>query len=199
MADKIYLNKELINFSENDLPCLITYAEKTGGSHFSITMVADLYLQGSKILFLTAYPMAKENFLEQIGEDHSKIAFITSLEELEKAKDTQVIILESGNENLFNEVVKVLPDLQERVVLIKNMEVFSKAVFDVCLDMKKVVLSGNIDTCVDKEKISRKVYTTIIAFSKSEIILPIEVPELEKYTGYLLGENKSGIIEIEKA
>lgn len=198
MADKIFLNKEIINFSENDLPCLITYAEKTGGSHFSITMVVDLFLQGSKILFLTAYPMAKDNFLEQVGSDHSKIAFVTSVEELEKAKDAQVIILESGNEILFNEVAKILPDLRERVILIKNMEVFSKAVFDVCLGLEKVILSGNIDTCIDKERISKKDFKTIIAFSKPEISLPIEIPILEKYTGYLLGNNKSGIVEIQK-
>ncbi len=198
MANKILLNKQKINFREDDLPCLITYAEKTGGSHFSITMVVDLFLQGSKILFLTAYPMAKDNFLEQVGNDHSKIAFITSVEELEKAKDTQVIILESGNETLFNEVTKILPDLQERVILIKNMEVFSKAIFDVCLEKEKIILSGNIDTCIDKEQISKKVFRTIIAFSKPEISLPIEIPTLEKYTGYLLGNDISGIVTIQK-
>ena len=162
-------------------------------------MAVDLFLQGSKILFLTAYPMAKDNFLEQVGSDHSKIAFVTSVEELEKAKDTQVIILESGNETLFNEVVKILPDLQERVILIKNMEVFSKAVFDVCLGLEKVILSGNIDTCTDEERISKKVFKIIIAFSQPETSLPIEIPTLEKYTGYLLGNNKSGIVEIQKA
>jgi hypothetical protein len=142
--------------------------------------------------------MAKDNFLEQVGNDHSKIAFITSVEELEKAKDTQVIILESGNETLFNEVTKILPDLQERVILIKNMEVFSKAIFDVCLEKEKIILSGNIDTCIDKEQISKKVFRTIIAFSKPEISLPIEIPTLEKYTGYLLGNDISGIVTIQK-
>lgn len=199
MADKIFLNKQILNFSEDDLPCLITYVDKTGGSHFSITLVVDLFLQGSKILFLTAYPMAKDNFLQQVGKDHSKIAFITSVEELKEAKDFQVIILESGNETLFHEAVKMLPDLEERVILVKNMEVFSKVVFDACLNMEKVILSGNIDTCVDKEKISKKDFKTIIAFSKPEIPLPIEVPVLEKYTGFLLSGKKIGIVAVQKA
>lgn len=199
MKNTILLNDESYNFTKNDLPCLVTYAEKTGGSHFSITMVVDLFMSGSKILFLTAYPMAKENFLEQVGSDYSKIAFVDSIEELEKAKDSQVIMLESGNEALFNEVAKTLPDLQDRVVLVKNMEVFSEKVFDICVDLEKVILSGNIDTCVDKERISKKDYKTIIAFSKSEISLPIQVPELEKYNGFLLNENKSGIVKINKA
>ena len=147
MADKIFLNDEVLSFHEDDLPCLITYVDKTGGSHFSITLVVDLFLRGSKILFLTAYPMAKDNFLQQVGSDHSKIAFVTSIEDLENVKNTQVIILESGNEALFSEVAKMLPDLAERVILVKNMEVFSKVVFDICLNMKRVILSGNIGVC----------------------------------------------------
>lgn len=198
MENNILLNGEFYKFSENDLPCLVTYAEKTGGSHFSITMVVDLFKSGSKILFLTAYPMAKENFLEQVGEDNSKIIFVSSVEELEKAKDYQVIMLESGNENLFLEVAKVLTDLQDRVVLIKNMEIFSEKVFDVCLNLKKVILSGHLDECIDKERINKKEYKTIIAFSKPEISLPIEVPELEKYHGYMLGQDKKGIVKINK-
>ena len=198
MADKIFFNKQAINFTEGDLPCLITYADKTGGSHFSITLVVNLFLNGSKILFLTAYPMAKDNFLQQIGEDHSKIAIVSSIEELEKAKNTQVIILESGNEALFNEAVKILPDLKERIVLVKNMEVFSKAVSDTCLNLEKVILSGNIDMCADKEKISKKDFKTIVTFSKPEIALPIEVPALEKYTGFLLGKNKMGVVVVQK-
>lgn len=198
MADKILLNSELYHFSEQDLPCLITYAPKTGGSHFSITMVVDLFLQGSKILFLTAYPMAKENFLEQVGGDNSKIIFIDSILDLEKAKDFQVIILESGNESLFLEVAKVLPDLKERVVLIKNMEVFSEKVFDICMNLEKVILSGDIDTTLDKKRISKKDFKTMIAFSKPEIDLPIEIPTLEKYVGYLSSQNKKGLVTIQK-
>ncbi|MBP9803067.1 MAG: hypothetical protein KBD14_02045 [Candidatus Pacebacteria bacterium] len=199
MADKILLNNELYHFSESDLPCLITYAPKTGGSHFTVTLVADLFLQGSKILFLTAYPMAKENFLEQVGEDHSKIIFVDSPDDLEKAKDFQVIILESGNENLFLEVSKNLPDLQERVILIKNMEVFSEKVFEVCVNLEKVILSGDIDTTSYKEKIIKKDFKTIIAFSQSEINLPIQIPSLEKYVGYLSSQDKSGLVAIEKS
>ncbi len=198
MSDKILLNNEPHNFNEQDLPCLITYAEKTGGSHFSITMVVDLFLKGSKILFLTAYPMAKENFLEQIGTDHSKIIFVDSVNDLEKAKDFQVVILESGNESLFLEAVKTLPDLKERVILIKNMEVFSQEVFDNCINFEKIILSGNIDTTIDKDRISKTDFKTIIAFSKPEISLPIEIPILERYVGYLSSQDKKGLVTIQK-
>jgi len=198
MKNNILLNDNVLHFNEKDLPCLVTYAEKTGGSHFSITMVVDLFTSGSKILFLTAYPMAKDNFFEQIGSENSNVVYIKSLEELEQAKGKQAIIVESGNEALFLEIVKILPDLQERVVLIKNMEVFSKKVFDTCLDLEKIILSGHIDECIDKERISKKDYETLIAFSKPEISLPIEVPVLEKYNGYMVSKDKSGIVNVKK-
>jgi hypothetical protein len=167
MADKILLNKkESYVFTEEMLPCLVTYKEGTGGSHLSIVIVANLFLQGSKILFLTAYPMAKEKFLEQVGDDHSKIAFVSSLEDLSLSVNKQVIILESGNESLFIEVVKNLSDIDERITLVKNMEVFSEKVFEACLGLSKIILSGNIDTCVFGEKISKIDFKTYIAFNQ---------------------------------
>ena len=146
MIDKIILNGEDYQISEGNLPALVTYGEHMGGSHLSITLIAQLFLSGSKILFLTAYPMAKDKFLEQIGPDHSGVAFVNSIEELKQAKDAQVIILDSGNEALFVEVANTLPDLHERVTLVKNMEEFKEEVFEVCLPLEKLLLSGNIDT-----------------------------------------------------
>lgn len=198
MADTILLNKQLYRITEDELPCLITYGEGMGGSHLSVTLVANLFLQGSKILFLTAYPMAKENFLQQVGPDHSKIAFVNSLSELQEAKNTQAIILESGNEALFLEIANSLPDLHERIILIKNIEVFSEKVFEVYLNLEKVILSGNIDTCVAKEKISQHNFKTIIAFNQPTISLPITVPVLEKWRGYLSNDTGSGIIAVQK-
>lgn len=198
MINSFLLNKQPFKITEMDLPCLITYRERMGGSHFSVTFVANLFLQGSKILFLTAYPMAKEDFLQQIGTDHSKISFVNSFPELQVAINAQVIILESGNEALFLEVVKVLPDLHERVILVKNMEIFSDTLFDACLRLEKVILSGNIDTCITKEKISQHKFKTIIAFNQPTTPLAVTVPPLEKWTGYLLSSDKNGIIAIQK-
>lgn len=199
MTDKILLNEEIFIVTESDLPCLITYAEKSGGSHFSVTMTANLFLSGSKILFLTAYPMAKDNFLKQIGSDYSKVALITSAEELEGAESAQAIILENGREDLFLQASRTLNDLKERVVLVKNMEVFSNAAFDICMDLEKVILSGNIDTWAAGTRAAQKTYKTIIAFTEPEIRLPIEVPALEKYTGYLSGKDRKGLVKVQMA
>ncbi len=194
MADTILLNNEVYHIGEDGLPCLIHYAPKAGGSHFSVTMVADLFLRGSKILFLTAYPMAKDNFLQQIKGDESKTAFITDESQLNS--ETQAIILESGNEKLFLQAIEKLDDLDERVILVKNMEVFSDAVFDSCLKLQKIILSGDIDKCSAKKQISDKQYKTIVLFSKPETPLKVEPPELEKYTGYLWGDGKEGLVSV---
>ncbi|MBU0569797.1 hypothetical protein KKB40_03375 [Patescibacteria group bacterium] len=194
MADTILLNNEVYKIGEDGLPCLIHYAPKAGGSHFSVAMVADLFLSGSKILFLTAYPMAKDNFLQQIKGEESKTAFITDENQLNT--NAQAIILESGNEKLFLQAVEKLDDINERVVLVKNMEVFSDAVFDSCLRLQKIILSGNLDECSMKKQISEKQYKTIVLFSKSETPLKVEPPELEKYKGYLWSDSEEGLVSV---
>lgn len=194
MADTLLLNNEVYHIGDDGLPCLIHYAPKVGGSHFSVAMIADLFLRGSKILFFTAYPMAKDDFLQHIKGEESKTAFITDESQLNT--DAQAIILESGNEKLFLKVIEKLGDLNERVVLIKNMEVFSDAVIDSCLKLQKIIISGNLDKCSMKKQISDKQYKTIVLFSTSETLLKDEPPVLEKYAGYLWSEEKKGHVSI---
>jgi len=196
MTDKILLNEEEYVLKESDLPCLITYAEKTGGSHYSVTMVAQMFLAGFKVLFLTAYPMAKENFLKQVGESNTNVAFVTNKEELENYKNAQCILIESGNEALFLEAVNALSNINERVVLLKNIEKFSNEVIEKALTLEKVILSGHLDECELRDKIVAKNYSSIVAFSKPEISLPINIPELEKYTGCLKSRDKEGVVRI---
>lgn len=193
MADSIILDDKIYKVSENDLPCLVVYGEKAGGSHFTVTMITDLFLQGKKILFLTAYPMAKDNFLEQIKDFPGKTINITDKKQLD---DTPGIIIESGNEELFLAALKLLPDIKERIILIKNMEVFSQTVFDACLPFSNLIFSGDIDKCIAKEQIIKNVYKTIVVFTKPQIKLGFEIPALEKYVGYWRGENNKGLARI---
>ena len=151
MRHDILLNKKIFHFSEDNLPCLVHYKEKTGGSHFTISLVVDLFLQGSKILFFSKYHMAKDNFLEQTKEKESKIFFIEKKEDLVGAEKHRVIILKSGDEDLYMEALKSLTDLKERVVLVKNFEIFTKNILNSSLLLKKIILSGDIDRCVDKK------------------------------------------------
>ena len=76
----ILFDKKEFHFSISDLPALVSYKEKTGGSQFSIAMIADLYLQGEKVIFYSAYSMAKDSFLKQAkgNIDESKIRLLNS-------------------------------------------------------------------------------------------------------------------------
>ncbi|MFA6365475.1 MAG: hypothetical protein WCW78_03680 [Candidatus Paceibacterota bacterium] len=196
MPDTILLNGKKYSFDENDLPCLISYAPKTGGSHFTISMMADLFLSGSKILSFTAYSSAKDNFLGQIKGMESKVAYIESINQLEANKEAQAILLKSGDEKLFFEVVSKIKDLKERVVLVKNIETFSGAVFDNCSQFQKVVISGDIDRCKEKNKIIVKKYKTIVVFSRPEFPLAFKVPTLNKYEGYLWNGESGGLCRV---
>lgn len=83
MADKILLKNKEFHFSENELPCLVTYREKSGGSHFTVSLVADL--------FFTAYPMAMDNFLAQIAGNESKVIYVAGKASLAGAEKYQAI------------------------------------------------------------------------------------------------------------
>lgn len=138
--------------------------------------------------------MAKDNFLQQIKGEESKTAFITNESQLNT--DAQAIILESGNEKLFLKAIEKLEDLNERVVLVKNIEVFSGAVIASCLKLQNIVLSGNLDACSMKEQICNKQYKTIILFNNSDSLSNRELPALEKYAGYLWSDTMKGIVSL---
>lgn len=197
MTHKILLNNKELHFTEKDLPCLIHYKEKQGGSQFTITLVADLFSQGSKILFLTAYPYAKDNFLAQTKGMENKRYFVENKRMLSEAHNHQAIVLKSGDENLFLEALNTLPDLSERVVLIKNFEIFDQNILKHSIKLEKIIFSGDTDKSVIRKQIINKKYKTIIAFSRTNADLSIKVPALDKYTGYLEGTNKEGTVKLE--
>lgn len=198
MPDTVSINNELYRMQASDLPCLVTYGEKMGGSHLSIVLLADLFFQGYKVLLLTAYQAGKEKFLEQTGDDYVDIKFLNNKEDFQDAGQFRAIVLDSGNESLLFDAIELLPDFNERIILIKNIEKFSEALFDAIIDFGKVILSGNLDECVAKEKISQKYFSTIIAFNQPVTPLSIQIPELEKWTGYFWSGDRTGIITVPK-
>jgi hypothetical protein len=192
MKKEIVLDQKPYYIKENELPCLITYPEKTGGSDFSIMLAADLFSRGSKILFFTAYPMAKDNFTEQISE--SEVSYITNKNEL--SSNSRCILVESGNEELFVYTIQKLDDINDRVIFIKNIEMFSEALLMTCINFEKIILSGDIDLCSNIELILQKKFHTKIFFNQPNSMKDVLIPQLEKYTGYFLSENMKGITKL---
>src|SRR3989338_913960 len=91
--------KEEIKISGSDLPMLIHGKERFGASLFSITVSALMHAEGNKILMFTAYPMAKEEFLEQVG-DNSRVFYLENESDIAKASSFQTIIV-TDSLNIF--------------------------------------------------------------------------------------------------
>ncbi|MEI6835534.1 MAG: hypothetical protein WCK59_01760 [Candidatus Falkowbacteria bacterium] len=175
----VLLNNQKINFNSNDFPMLISGTEKTGSSFFSVCLLAELLKNGYKVLFLSAYPMAKEEFRKQIGG------------EFENA-----VIIESGEESDLIKAIKGLTDLEERLVLIKNIDVYSHKIFDVLKNLQLVIFSGDLDKCKFASSLIDKTFPTKIFFSSSEKDRHVIAPSLAKFCGEVVSKKYGGVISL---
>lgn len=195
MSKKILLNNKEFHFTSSDLPCLIHGADHAGASLFTVTMMADLYRQGYKILFISGYPMARDEFLSQTSAGEEMI-FIEKKEQIPDAKNKKVIFIQKENAGLFSPLIQSLPDLASRIVLIKNIDLFDVSIFNLVKDCPGLIISGNIDRCSFYPEVLKKDFPTKIFFSPSEKISIESCPPLLKYQGFLQGELQSGVIRI---
>ncbi|MFZ4631803.1 MAG: hypothetical protein ACOYL8_01180 [Patescibacteria group bacterium] len=176
----ILVNNQETNFSSGDFPILISGAEKTGTSFFSICLIANLLNSGKKVIFFSAYPAAKEAFREQIinNEDNA-------------------IIIESGEEQDFLDTIEKIENLDGRVILIKNMENYSEKIFEAVKDLKLVIFSGDLDKCSFADKLLEKNCVSRIFFSQPKRY-PLEGTQaLPKYSGIIISENYNGVIKLD--
>lgn len=169
---KILLNNSEYNFKTSELPCLIHGEEGSGASLFSISLMANFFEQNEKILFICAFPHAKEEMEKQTNVIGGvNIIYITGQEEPQISK-----------------IIDTISDIDERVILLKNIETFPTSVFEKLKSHKNLVLSGDLNKCEFKEEILKLDFKTKIMFSDSDV-------ELQKYEGYLSGE-QTGIVKL---
>lgn len=197
MENKLLFNGEVFHFSKEELPCLITSKEGHGASYFSMRMIVDFLLEGSKIISFTAYSDAMDNFMELTKGHEDKIIIIESKEDIVSAINKSGIIVKSGDTELFKKVIANLDDVDNRVILVKNIEVYDSDIYDSIKNKKNIILSGNLDSCKYKDEIINTNLKTKIVFTSPKANIDIEVPELDKYTGYLSNDGKKGIISLQ--
>jgi hypothetical protein len=175
----IFINNEKIKFTDSDFPILISGAEKTGASFFSVSLLANILNNGYKVLFFSAYQMAKDDFEKQIysGED-------------------RVIMIDSGEEQDFIDTINKVADLPERVVLIKNIDNYGRKLFDIAKNLKLVIFSGDIDKCQFSNDLMGKDFSTKIFFSQSEKYPQDCLDNLPKYCGKIISPKHNGIINL---
>jgi hypothetical protein len=90
-------------------------------------------------------------------------------------------VIHDDDEKLCLEAIKQLPDIKERIIFIKNIDVFHKNLLTTCLKYDKLILSGDIDACSAKVNISKKKYTSMILFSQPKIQVPHTFVSLKQY------------------
>lgn len=175
MLKKILLDNKEFHFTQFELPMLIHGEEHVGASLFTMSVVASLYTQGAKVIALTGYPMAREEFINQTGTE----------------EDAHFFTKEKKDE--FIEYLTNSPDISEYVILLKNIEFYDKEVFSYIKNFKNLILSGDVNRCSFKEEILQYPFSSKIYFSQ----LTEQLPELQKYEALLVSENNRGVLSLE--
>ena len=176
----VLLNNKKINFSPSDLPILISGKEKTGSSFFTVCLLANLLKDGHKVILFSAHSAAKEEFRNQI-----------------KTNSENAMIIYSEDENDFINIIKNIPDLSERVVLIKNIDAYSQKLLEAIKNLKLIIFSGDLDNCQFADELLKNKIGTKIFFSYSKKD-PIEgLESLPKYSGKIISKKYSGTIKLD--
>ena len=177
---KILINNKNINFNHDDFPMLISGIEKSGSSFFSVCLMEKLFNAGEKIIFFSAFPQAKKQFRDEVGDNINDNA----------------LILESGEEVDLLDAVNNISDLEERILLVKNIEHYETDLFDRFKDKKLIIFSGDIDKCEFNNELIIKEFKTKIFFSYPEKITIDNKIDLPKYTGLIINDKYTGLISI---
>ncbi|MDO8269097.1 MAG: hypothetical protein Q7T54_00295, partial [Candidatus Levybacteria bacterium] len=106
----------------------------------------------------------------------------------------KVIFVKGTEPSEFIRNVKELEDINERVILIKNIDLFDQSIFDAVFEKNKVVISGDIEKVSYKEHLLTRNFKTKILFSPASFE---QIPELQEWNGYLITENKKGEVSLE--
>jgi hypothetical protein len=174
---KILINNKEFKFTKDNFPMLIHGKDHEGASFYTISLIANLYSQGFKVIVLCGYPMAFEQFKEQIGNLDERVVFYTK----DKILDFKNTLINSNN-------------IDEQIVLLKNVELFNEDIINFVLERNKYIISGDFNKCVFGNKILEKHFMTKIFFSE---VFKIKIPLLNKYEGFLTSDKIEGITKIE--
>lgn len=192
MSWKPLLDNADFEFSTEDLPALIHGEEHSGASLFTITLAALLYHQGEPLLVVSGSEEAKEELMQQTSD--ADIFSITEKSQLEQAEAHQTIYLTKESESLIPQLLAMLTDKNHRVILIKNIELFSPETLALFYDHPLVIFSGDLNKSEAKESLFQLKYNAKIFFSPLYNDFRLTIPELEEYHGYYQGRISQGVV-----
>lgn len=189
------LNNEPFAVTTDDLPTLIHGEEHSGASLFTMTLLSQLYRQGHPLIFLTGKAEAKEEFIAQTNCG-DELTEIDASNNYEAAETKQIIYIAKEYAAQLPQLLAALPDKNERIILIKNIELFDEATLAVLFEHPLVMYSGDLNTCTSKELLLQLKYGSKIFFSPLNNDFRLTLPPLERYHGYFLGRISQGTITL---
>ncbi len=183
MVKKLLLNNKEYVFDVGNLPCIIHGKQHEGSSLLTVTAIAHLHQRENKILFLSGYPMARMELIDQIGESSSMYLADGNLSVGDAAK-ADIIFVQKENTDIFLKLFDRLEDVSDRVVLIKNFDLFDGGVVRRATNHSRLLLSGDLNNCTYSDEILKVSFAGKILFSQPEVETGVIVPKLEKYEAY---------------
>lgn len=174
---KILLDdKEVSTLVPDSLPMLIHGEDESGASLYTICLAAKWFQQKHHILFLCGYTLAEEEFAHQVGKSYENVTFYTR----------------EHVEEFINTLKKGVS--ARTIVLVKNIELFDEKLIHSLNDIDNLIISGNIEKSDIRDEVVKKEFSTSIYFSP---LLGIELPELEKYQGFVVSGDYRGITQLQ--
>jgi hypothetical protein len=179
---KILVNDKEVVFNKEDFPMLVNGKAfvQSGASFFSVSLMTKLFENGEKIVFFTGFDPAKDLFKEQ----------------LDGKMNDNIIIIPTGDEDDFIKELDSIEDLNERIILFKNIEEYSINLFNKLKDKEFVIFSGDIDKCEFGDELMNKEFKTKIFFSYPEKYEIENKIDLKKYNGHIISNKYNGIISL---
>lgn len=177
-------NGEKTDISHFDLPMLIHGTEGSGASFFTMQLVLHYLERRNDVIFYSAFKPARE-YLEKCVEKefYEVITDASQIQQNSQNRETrQLIIPESGNVELFMELINTL-DVSQKLVVVKNVESLDEEILQKLLQLQHVIFSG--DT-LSIDSLQKAYLASYVLFSdlKKFGLAPMH---LEKYEGYMEG------------
>lgn len=193
--------KSIFNVSENkevkvnitDLPMLVHGREHSGASLFPITVASQIHRDGGKLLFFTAYSMAKDEFLTQLEDLAGTVFYLESENDILKAGEFQTIIVKSGDERLFLSVLEELPNLSDYTPFIKNVEVITEPDIVGYATSRPSIIAGDVTKSIFKDDLLSVEYSTTVMFTPFE---EGQFANLQKYQAKMSGKDGEKIVAV---
>jgi hypothetical protein len=182
-------------FHDIDFPILIHGKKNAGASYFSIELLISLFRAGKDIIILSGYSHARDAFLHEThAREHSVL--IEDESSLSKAVHKRIIFLKK-EKTLYLKALLEMPHMATRLLMVKNIELFSEATFRAVHTHKRIILSGDVDESPLKFKILQQHFNTKIYFS-SLSVGGVILPPKPQFSGYMMGREKLGLVTIQK-